>query len=227
MLRLKREKIYIQVNTYIKCHMHFCNRKSEPSEGNVASEQGGTRRRQDSRLTRRLILEAAERSFADCGFRNTTIAAIATELQMSPANVFKHFSSKEELARAVIETRLGGVRFRGVSPGERMAGFVRNALKGMLDLRKQERGLFEIMEMLIASPDLEQRFRLCLAAQVAQALSSDTETTSPRAECIADVLLAVLHPSIVDRTEEAVLKRRAENLLVVIKEAGLAAPESA
>lgn len=195
-------------------------------EGKVASEEGGNRRRQDAPLTRRLILEAAEHSFAENGFRNTTIAAIATELEMSPANVFKHFSCKEDLARAVIETRLSrGIRFRGGSPGERMASFVRNALKSMLDLRKQERGLFEIMEMLIASPDLEQRFRLSLIAQVAQALRSDTETKSLSAERIADVLLAVLHPSIVDRTEEAILKRRAEHLLAIIEKAELAAPQ--
>jgi len=179
-------------------------------------------------LTQRLILEAAERWFVEHGFRTTTIAAIAAELQMSPANVFKHFSSKEDLARAVIESRLGrGIRFRGVSPGERTASFVRNALKSMLDLRRQERGLFEIMEMLIASPDLEERFRLSLVAQVAQTLRSDTQTSClENAECIADVLLALLHPSIVDRTEEAVLKRRAENLLIVIGKAELAAPDA-
>ena len=194
----------------------------------MASEEGGNRRRQDGRLTRRLILEAAERSFARRGFRATTIAAIATELQMSPANVFKHFSCKEDLARAVIETRLSrGIRFRGGSPQERMASFVRNALKSMFDLLKQERGLFQIMEMLFASPDLEQRFRFSLITQVAQARRSDSETISLSAERIADVLLAVLHPSIVDRTEEAILTKRAEHLLVIIEKAELAAPQIA
>lgn len=195
----------------------------------MESEHGRTRGRQDARLTRRLIIEAAERSFAGRGFRTTTIAAIATELQMSPANVFKHFSSKEDLARVVIEARLGrGIRFRGASPAERMASFVRNALKSMLDLRREELGLFEIMEMLMASADLEDRFRVSLVAQVAQALRSNTQMSSLQsAEWIADILLAVLHPSIVQRTEEVVLKRRAENLLVVIDKAELAAPEAA
>jgi TetR/AcrR family transcriptional repressor of the ameABC operon len=39
------------------------------------------------------------------GYRQTSIADIATTLQMSPANIFKHFRSKAELAHAVIASR--------------------------------------------------------------------------------------------------------------------------
>ena len=163
------------------------------------------------------------------GFRATTIAAIAAELQMSPANVFKHFRSKEDLARAVIEVRLdGSVRFRGSSPKERLGSFVRNALKSILDLRRQAPMLFEIMEMLIGTPDIDQRFRISLARQVERALGSDTATSSSHdVGCIADVFLAVLHPSIVDRTQEAVLKKRAENLLVLVGKSLVVVPEKA
>ncbi len=47
------------------------------------------------------IIEVAERLFRQIGFQKTTVADIARELQMSPANVYRFFSAKAEINEAV------------------------------------------------------------------------------------------------------------------------------
>jgi len=47
------------------------------------------------------IVEVAERLFRQIGFQKTTVADIARELQMSPANVYRFFAAKSEINEAV------------------------------------------------------------------------------------------------------------------------------
>lgn len=55
--------------------------------------------------TRSAIVEAAERLFRTMGYQKTTVADIARELRMSPANVYRFFPSKAAINEA-IATRL-------------------------------------------------------------------------------------------------------------------------
>jgi AcrR family transcriptional regulator len=50
---------------------------------------------------RHLIVEVAERLFRQIGFQKTTVADIARELHMSPANVCRFFTAKSEINEAV------------------------------------------------------------------------------------------------------------------------------
>jgi AcrR family transcriptional regulator len=56
--------------------------------------------------TRRRILEAAGRCFADLGFAKTTVEEIARAAGVSKALVYIHFRGKEELLGAVFEATL-------------------------------------------------------------------------------------------------------------------------
>lgn len=47
------------------------------------------------------ILEAAERLFRHYGYGKTTVADIARDLGMSPANVYRFFASKEQIHQAI------------------------------------------------------------------------------------------------------------------------------
>lgn len=47
------------------------------------------------------ILEAAERLFRHYGYSKTTVADIARDLGMSPANVYRFFNSKEQIHQAI------------------------------------------------------------------------------------------------------------------------------
>ena len=47
--------------------------------------------------TRERILVVAERLFRQIGYQKTTVADIAKELRMSPANVYRFFDSKKAI----------------------------------------------------------------------------------------------------------------------------------
>jgi AcrR family transcriptional regulator len=54
---------------------------------------------------RRLIVEAAATLFSRQGFNGTTTREVAKAAGVSEATVFKHFATKEELYRAIIEAK--------------------------------------------------------------------------------------------------------------------------
>ncbi len=51
--------------------------------------------------TRTRILDAADRLFGHYGYAKTTVADIARDLGMSPANVYRFFASKAEIIQAI------------------------------------------------------------------------------------------------------------------------------
>jgi AcrR family transcriptional regulator len=59
--------------------------------------------------TRARIVATAERLFREIGFQKTTVADIARELRMSPANVYRFFGSKAEIHMAVAAQLMGEV----------------------------------------------------------------------------------------------------------------------
>ncbi len=59
--------------------------------------------------TRERILAVAERLFRQLGYQKTTVADIAKELRMSPANVYRFFDSKKAIHEGVARTLMGEV----------------------------------------------------------------------------------------------------------------------
>jgi len=59
--------------------------------------------------THKLIVEVADRLFRQIGFQKTTVADIARELCMSPANVYRFFAAKSEINEAVCMDLLGKI----------------------------------------------------------------------------------------------------------------------
>ncbi|PPD45157.1 MAG: TetR family transcriptional regulator [Methylocystis sp.] len=55
------------------------------------------------------IVATAERLFREIGFQKTTVADIARDLRMSPANVYRFFGSKAEIHEAVARHLMGEV----------------------------------------------------------------------------------------------------------------------
>src|ERR1700746_2413398 len=56
--------------------------------------------------TRERIMGKADELFRQFGFEKTTVADIAEELRMSPANIYKFFSSKEAIIQASADRNL-------------------------------------------------------------------------------------------------------------------------
>ena len=59
--------------------------------------------------TRERILAVAERLFRQLGYQKTTVADIAKELRMSPANVYRFFDSKKSIHEGVTRVLMGEV----------------------------------------------------------------------------------------------------------------------
>lgn len=62
-----------------------------------------TRRAETTQESRRLLIEAAARAFADKGYRQTTVADVADLAGISRGSIPWHFGSKEGLLLAVVE----------------------------------------------------------------------------------------------------------------------------
>ena len=67
--------------------------------------------------TRQRILEAAMRCFSDSGFHSASMQQICAAASMSPGGVYRYFSSKDEIIRAIFEH----VHARNTQYFERMA----------------------------------------------------------------------------------------------------------
>lgn len=71
--------------------------------------------------TRERILAVAERLFRQMGYQKTTVADIAKELRMSPANVYRFFDSKKSIHEGVARTLMNEVEVEArriaASPG--------------------------------------------------------------------------------------------------------------
>jgi AcrR family transcriptional regulator len=59
---------------------------------------------------REQIIDAATRAFARAGFTNTGLDAIASEAGVSPVILYRHFASKADLYRAVLQSASNRLR---------------------------------------------------------------------------------------------------------------------
>jgi AcrR family transcriptional regulator len=82
----------------------------------VTAVQSEPTRRMPRAQRREQILEAATRAFARGGFANTGLDAIAAEAGVTPVILYRHFASKADLYREVIES--GHRRLREATGGQ-------------------------------------------------------------------------------------------------------------
>jgi len=93
----------------------------------------------ETRPRKQLILEVAERHFAEHGFAGGSLSAIARECELGNPGLLHHFPSKERLYRAVLELQAGELtaRMQALLSGrddlvQRLQGFVALQLDWML-----------------------------------------------------------------------------------------------
>ncbi len=82
----------------------------------MSAVQSEPTRRMPRAQRREQILEAATRAFARGGFANTGLDAIAAEAGVTPVILYRHFASKADLYREVIES--GHNRLREATGGD-------------------------------------------------------------------------------------------------------------
>jgi len=139
------------------------------------------RPRRKAEETREDILLKAEELFRAQGFSKISIADIAAALGMSPANVFKHFHSKTDLAVAITERHINRMTAHIaaldviVPPGDRLLRVAQRLMESHLEDLHQSPYLFE-MVLMTADTDfpsgrlykrlLEEKFETIIPAGV-------------------------------------------------------------
>lgn len=112
------------------------------------------RPRIDREEARARIVVTANRLFRQYGHTKTTVADIASELRMSPANIYKFFPSREAIVEASVEINLAVLRTRlqeavrqAGKPVKKLEAAVLAMIRENKDALRNERQLYKLVLM--------------------------------------------------------------------------------
>jgi AcrR family transcriptional regulator len=162
--------------------------------------------------TRERILVVAERLFRQIGYQKTTVADIAKELRMSPANVYRFFDSKKAIHEGVARVLMGEVEDAAIAilnqPG--LAALRLRELLSTVHRMNCERyvGNSKLHEMVEIA--MEESWEVCVAhiqcvtetigGVIAQGVSSGEFKVADiplAATCTCHAMVAYFHPQMI------------------------------
>ncbi len=129
---------------------------------------------------RKQILDAAEARFRVYGYRKTTMAEIAEDVDMSAANLYRYFEDKQDLAAACAGRCMGGraellrevVKRPGLPAAERLECFVLTMLRYTHDLAHNQKKINELVEIVASErPDTVREKNRAEQALIAEILA--------------------------------------------------------
>lgn len=161
------------------------------------------------------ILDCAERLFKHYGYTKTNVADIARDLSMSPANIYRFFSSKADIHQALAK-RMLSMQFlmlqenaaRDVSASQRMKDHVllqhRMTVETMMDEEK-------VHEMVVIAMDQQwpvieehlTKVRSLLETVIAEGIASGEfreQDTRIAAEWFMNSGVCLCHPQLISKT---------------------------
>ncbi len=178
--------------------------------------------------TKAEILAKAQDLFRTAGYAKTSIADIAVALDMSPANVFKHFSSKAALAEAISAIHLALIRDAlaaipaDLAPPDRLRRFAEVLLECHLANSEGNPHIFEIViHAMTTQPqsvrDFDAALQEGLLAILTAGQANGAFARSGDPVVLVDVLLdciaGVSHPLLIQHAERAVLFARLDRMI--------------
>lgn len=145
----------------------------------VVTDLAPVRRQRRSAITRRKLLDAAEKVFGEAGFYAAAISQITHTAGMAQGTFYVHFTSKEELFKelvADISRRLRHEMTRAaVAAPDRLAA-ERAGLEAFFAFTQQHPGLYRItQEAQFVDPPSHRRYYERLAEGYTRALSKSAE----------------------------------------------------
>ncbi|AIC28756.1 MULTISPECIES: TetR family transcriptional regulator [Rhizobium] len=185
------------------------------------------RPRRKAEETREDILSMAEMLFRERGYVAVSIADIAGALNMSPANVFKHFRSKVALVDAIAGRHLDNAAERFIPldqdmpAKEQLLRFVLRLLEGHLQDIQKSPYIFEmVLSTIEAKLEAGNRYRACIEEKLGEIIRKGMaegryhcRDPEHAAHTVADVLACVLHPILIVRDDKETLVRRAGEIV--------------
>jgi len=162
--------------------------------------------------TRERILVVAERLFRQIGYQKTTVADIAKELRMSPANVYRFFDSKKAIHEGVARIMMGEVEdaAQAILAGPGSATARLRELLTTVHRMNSERyvGDSKLHEMVEIA--MEESWEVCLAHMqcitetiagvIAQGMASGEFATADlptAALCVCTAMMRFFHPQMI------------------------------
>ncbi len=161
---------------------------------------------------RRRILDEAERLFRHYGYTKTTVADIARELGMSPANVYRFFASKaaihEALAdRMVAEREIAALQIARlpIPASERLRMFIVESHKATVATMLDQEKVHEMVSVALEEqwPVIERhldRLNGILAMIIKEGMASGEfarRDPDQAARCFQACCISVCHPQVV------------------------------
>jgi AcrR family transcriptional regulator len=163
------------------------------------------------------IVQTAERLFREIGYQKTTVADIARQLRMSPANVYRFFDSKKSINVAVARRLMGEVEDAALAiVGEPAPAAQRlRALLSSIHLMNAERyvGDAKLHEMVAVA--MEENWDVCVAhmeqitTRIAEVIADGTvsgEFHAPDLElaagCTCSAMIRFFHPQMIAQCAE-------------------------
>ena len=131
------------------------------------------------------IIKAAQARFSRYGFGKTTMAEIAKDCNMSPANLYRYFESKEDIAieignqclRAKEAVLRGVLKRPGLSAGERFEIFIIENLRYAYKLLSDQPHLSEIVESIcIRNPNAVKLHKATYVGLLSEVLTEGNGT---------------------------------------------------
>lgn len=162
--------------------------------------------------TRSRILETADRLFRHYGYDKTTVADLARELGMSPANVYRFFASKSQIVEA-IATLMFEERHRHNltilagpgTPTERLRLFLVENHRLTVETLVGDRKVHDIVEVAMTEqwPSIEKH--LGQIADLIEALIREgvacgefaVADTRRAAVCVRQSFVSMIHPTLI------------------------------
>jgi len=177
-------------------------------------------RRDETRLR---ILNKADELFQRLGFYKTTVADIARELEMSPANIYKFFSSKEALVQAVAESNLSlfeSTIGEALKAGKTSSAKLKLLATTIYQFHKNKfRSDHEMYRLMVAAHDEQWlcvlEFKAFLRCTLAEIIEQGIEAeefshleASIEAEVLLDSMTWIINPLLMFELKNAQVMRR-------------------
>lgn len=161
--------------------------------------------------TRTRILDVADRLFSHYGYAKTTVADIARELGMSPANVYRFFTSKLEIVEAIAERIFAARHAHNLAtvagPGtatERLTHFIVDNHRLNLEAFATDPKSYELVEVAMAEQwHTISKYLTCMT-DVLESLIVDgiargefpPQDTRRSAACVRQASVSLFHPTL-------------------------------
>lgn len=158
------------------------------------------------------ILDEAERLFRHYGYTKTTVSDIARELGMSPANVYRFFSSKTQIHEALAERMLAqrevalhAIAKRAVPASERLRAYVLDEYEFTISQMLDETKVHEMVAVALDQhwPMIDrhlQRITDIISRIIADGMAAGEFAVGDpikAARCLKACFISVCHPAVV------------------------------